>query len=95
MQIHKLNLPVKITTPDEKENYINNMGLSRANNDYEYNQLLELYPAMNTIKEYLGSTVGRDLYNAKEIEAVWLHKDDTNGIIARVEDNVLPFNYSI
>ena len=95
MQIHKLNLPVKITTPDEKENYISNMGLSRANNDYEYNQLLKLQPAMNTIKEYLGSTVGRDLYNAKEIEAVWLHKDDTNGIIARVEDDVLPFNYSI
>lgn len=95
IQIHKLNLPIQIATPEDKLSYINKYGLSRLNDDYEYNTLLNLQKAFNTLKEYLGSRIGRDYYNVKEIEAIWLHKDDSTGIIAKVEDEALPMDYSI
>lgn len=90
-KIDHLNVPNKDMPIDELERYKNDYNISDENLDI----LIEGYPAFKILLERLRRSVGRLEYNTKELEAVWLHKDDTTGIIARVEEGQIPAGYEI
>lgn len=91
IQIVKIDAPSSVMTPEEKAAYISKYNLT----DTQYNILKNVYPAFPSLVNYIGSMIGRETYNQKDVEAIWLHKDESLGTIARVEEGALPLNYTI
>lgn len=91
IQIVKIDAPSSVMTPEERAAYINKYNLT----DTQYNILKNVYPAFPSLVNYIGSMIGRETYNQKDVEAIWLHKDESLGTIARVEEGALPLNYTI
>lgn len=91
IQILKIDAPSSVMTPEERANYIDKYNIT----DEEYEELKQVYPAFPTLVNYIGARIGRETYNQKDVEAVWLHKDESLGTIGRVEEGALPLHYTI